>query len=229
MKTFDNFTGVDILNMFSAMYSVSAINIAQRNMSDHNRYKLLANKYCKDFTIKGIYYYGYISSSKISIVFIYGTRTEKTEEPDLSRTVVDTYYGDSVLYFFVDEIDKCTKWDLIQRYVILPIENIVGVAYALECTLGIICSSLTLFNRYVSGWFLNIFDEPYLKEKKNLDYLIGVYRDNDSSTVVKEINYGEVDYSDLSDICIYQEENPPLIAIAGQFTPSDEDDEQEEE
>jgi hypothetical protein len=65
------------------------------------------------------------------------------------------------------------------------------------------------------------------KEKKNLDYLIGVYRDNDSSTVVKEINYGEVDYSDLADVCIYQEEEPPLIAIAGQFTPSDDDQEEE--
>ena len=76
MKTFDNFTGADILNMFSAMYSASAINIAQRNMSDHNRYKLLVNKYCKDFTIKGIYYYGYISSSKISIVFKTSLNTE---------------------------------------------------------------------------------------------------------------------------------------------------------
>jgi hypothetical protein len=228
-KTFDNFNGVDILNMFSAMYSASVINMAQRNLSNHNRYKVLADKYCKDFSIKGIYPYGYVNSSKVAIVFVYGTRNylEENTEEDLSRTVVDTYYGDSILYFFIDEIDKCTKWNLIQRYVILPVENIVGIAYALECTLGIICSSLTLFNRYVSGWFLNIFDEPYLKERKNLDYLIGVYRDNDSSTVVKEINYGEVDYSDLADVCIYQEEEPPLIAIAGQFTPSDDDQEEE--
>jgi hypothetical protein len=230
-KTFDNFNGVDILNMFSAMYSASVINMAQRNLSNHNRYKVLADKYCKDFSIKGIYPYGYVSSSKVAIVFVYGTRNylEENTEEDLSRTVVDTYYGDSILYFFIDEIDKCTKWELIQRYVILPIENIVGIAYALECTLGIICSSLTLFNHYVSEWFLEIFDEPYLKERKNLDYLIDVYRDNDSSTVVKEINYGEVDYSDLADVCIYQEEEPPLIAIAGQFTPSDDEDDQEEE
>lgn len=209
MKTFDNFTGVDILNMFSAMYSASAINIAQRNMSDHNRYKLLANKYCKDFTIKGIYYYGYISSSKISIVFIYGTRAEKTEEPDLSRTVIDTYYGDSVLYFFVDEIDKCHKWNLIQKYLILPVENIVGTKYALECTLGVVCSSLSnMFNRYISEWASEIFDKPHVEEKKNFDYLIEVFRDNNSSTVVKEINYGDTDYSNLIDVCVYQEDTP---------------------
>lgn len=209
MKTFDNFTGADILNMFSAMYSASAINIAQRNMSDHNRYKLLANKYCKDFTIKGIYYYGYINSSKISIVFIYGTRTEKTEEPDLSRTVVDTYYGDSVLYFFVDEIDKCHKWNLIQKYLILPVENIVGTKYALECTLGVVCSSLSnMFNRYISEWASEIFDKPHAEEKKNFDYLIEVFRDNNSSTVVKEINYGDTDYSNLIDACVYQEDTP---------------------
>ena len=209
MKTFDNFTGVDILNMFSAMYSASAINIAQRNMSDHNRYKLLANKYCKDFTIKGIYYYGYINSSKISIVFIYGTRTEKTEEPDLSRTVIDTYYGDSVLYFFVDEIDKCHKWNLIQKYLILPVENIVGTKYALECTLGVVCSSLSnMFNRYISEWASEIFDKPHVEEKKNFDYLIEVFRDNNSSTVVKEINYGDTDYSNLIDVCAYQEDTP---------------------
>ena len=209
MKTFDNFTGVDILNMFSAMYSASAINIAQRNMSDHNRYKLLANKYCKDFTIKGIYYYGYINSSKISIVFIYGTRTEKTEEPDLSRTVIDTYYGDSVLYFFVDEIDKCHKWNLIQKYLILPVENIAGTKYALECTLGVVCSSLSnMFNRYISEWASEIFDKPHAEEKKNFDYLIEVFRDNNSSTVVKEINYGDTDYSNLIDACVYQEDTP---------------------
>ena len=209
MKTFDNFTGADILNMFSAMYSASAINIAQRNMSDHNRYKLLANKYCKDFTIKGIYYYGYISSSKISIVFIYGIRKEETEEPDLSRTVVDTYYGDSVLYFFVDEIDKCHKWNLIQKYLILPVENIVGTKYALECTLGVVCSSLSnMFNRYISEWSSEIFDKPHVEEKKNFDHLIEVFRDNNSSTVVKEINYGDTDYSNLIDVCVYQEDTP---------------------
>ena len=129
-----------------------------------------------------------------------------------------------MLIFFIDEIDKWKWWDLIQKYLILPIENVVGIAYALECTLGIVCSSLTMFNRYVSGWFLQIFDEKDLKEKKNFDNLVSIYRDNDSPTVVKEINYGETDYSELSDICIYREE--PQLVITGDFIPGNESEEE---
>ena len=51
-----------------------------------------------------------------------------------------------------------------------------------------------------------------------------IYRDNDSPTVVKEINYGETDYSELSDICIYREE--PQLVITGDFIPGNESEEE---
>ena len=84
IKNFDKFTGTNMIDMFSAMYSSSIIRAAARNVNDNGRFMNLAKKYCKDINIKGMYAYAYIKAKRlyrdVAIVFLYGkskdTRTK---------------------------------------------------------------------------------------------------------------------------------------------------------
>ena len=104
IKNFDKFTGANIIDMFSVMYSPSIIRAAARNVNHNGRFMTLAKKYCKDINIKGIYAYAYIKAQRlyrdIAIVFLYGkSNTDKVNQ--IYKIVPDTYIGDNIFFIYI--------------------------------------------------------------------------------------------------------------------------------
>ena len=80
---------------------------------------------------------------------------------------------------------------------------IMGSDFVIEVLLGIIATNDKLYVEYMNNWKDNIFDcsdkYDYSEQKVELNHLINMYRETSSNEVVREINYGEIDYSELRD------------------------------
>lgn len=207
IKNFDNFTGVNIIDMFSVMYSPSIIRAAARNVNHNGRFMTLAKKYCKDINIKGIYAYAYIKAQRlyrdIAIVFLYGkSNTDKVNQ--ICKIVPDTYIGDNIFFIYIDELENCKDFYLINN-MRSELHVIMGSDFVIEVLLGIIATNDKLYVEYMNNWKDNIFDcsdkYDYSEQKVELNHLINMYRETSSNEVVREINYGEIDYSELRDAC----------------------------
>ena len=207
IKNFDKFTGANIIDMFSVMYSPSIIRAAARNVNHNGRFMTLAKKYCKDINIKGIYAYAYIKAQRlyrdIAIVFLYGkSNTDKVNQ--ICKIVPDTYIGDNIFYIYIDELENCKDFYLINN-MRSDFHVIMGSDFVIEVLLGIIATNDKLYVEYMNNWKDNIFDcsdkYDYSEQKVELNHLINMYRETSSNEVVREINYGEIDYSELRDAC----------------------------
>ena len=207
IKNFDKFTGANIIDMFSVMYSPSIIRAAARNVNHNGRFMTLAKKYCKDINIKGIYAYAYIKAQRlyrdIAIVFLYGkSNTDKVNQ--ICKTVPDTYIGDNIFFIYIDELENCKDFSLINN-MRSELHVIMGGDFVIEVLLGIIATNDKLYVEYMNNWKDNIFDcsdkYDYSEQKVELNHLINMYRETSSNEVVREINYGEIDYSELRDAC----------------------------
>ena len=117
IKNFDKFTGANMIDMFSAMYSSSIIRAAARNVNDNGRFMNLAKKYCKDINIKGMYAYAYIKAKRlyrdVAIVFLYGKSKDTDKVDQICKMVTDTYVGDNIFFIYVDELENCKDIELI--------------------------------------------------------------------------------------------------------------------
>lgn len=207
IKNFDKFTGANIIDMFSVMYSPSIIRAAARNVNHNGRFMNLAKKYCKDINIKGIYAYAYIKAQRlyrdIAIVFLYGkSNTDKVNQ--ICKIVPDTYIGDNIFFIYIDELENCKDFYLINN-MRSELHVIMGSDFVIEVLLGIIATNDKLYVEYMNNWKDNIFDcsdkYDYSERKVELNHLINMYRETSSNEVVREINYGEIDYSELRDAC----------------------------
>ena len=207
IKNFDKFTGANIIDMFSVMYSPSIIRAAARNVNHNGRFMTLAKKYCKDINIKGIYAYAYIKAQRlyrdIAIVFLYGkSNTDKVNQ--ICKIVPDTYIGDNIFFIYIDELENCKDFYLINN-MRSDFHVIMGSDFVIEVLLGIIATNDKLYVEYMNNWKDNIFDcsdkYDYSEQKVELNHLINMYRETSSNEVVHEINYGEIDYSELRDAC----------------------------
>ena len=207
IKNFDKFTGANIIDMFSVMYSPSIIRAAARNVNHNGRFMTLAKKYCKDINIKGIYAYAYIKAQRlyrdIAIVFLYGkSNTDKVNQ--ICKIVPDTYIGDNIFFIYIDELENCKDFYLINN-MRSDFHVIMGSDFVIEVLLGIIATNDKLYVEYMNNWKDNIFDcsdkYDYSEQKVELNHLINMYRETSSNEVVREINYGEIDYSELRDAC----------------------------
>lgn len=207
IKNFDKFTGANIIDMFSVMYSPSIIRAAARNVNHNGRFMTLAKKYCKDINIKGIYAYAYIKAQRlyrdIAIVFLYGkSNTDKVNQ--ICKIVPDTYIGDNIFFIYIDELENCKDFYLINN-MRSELHVIMGSDFVIEVLLGIIATNDKLYVEYMNNWKDNIFDcsdkYDYSEQKVELNHLINMYRETSSNEVVREINYGEIDYSELRDAC----------------------------
>ena len=207
IKNFDKFTGANIIDMFSVMYSPSIIRAAARNVNHNGRFMTLAKKYCKDINIKGIYAYAYIKAQRlyrdIAIVFLYGkSNTDKVNQ--ICKIVPDTYIGDNIFFIYIDELENCKDFYLINN-MRSDFHVIMRSDFVIEVLLGIIATNDKLYVEYMNNWKDNIFDcsdkYDYSEQKVELNHLINMYRETSSNEVVREINYGEIDYSELRDAC----------------------------
>ena len=205
IKNFDKFTGANIIDMFSVMYSPSIIRAAARNVNHNGRFMTLAKKYCKDINIKGIYAYAYTKAQRlyrdIAIVFLYGkSNTDKVNQ--ICKIVPDTYIGDNIFFIYIDELENCKDFSLINN-MRSELHVIMGDDFVIEVLLGIIATNDKLYVEYMNNWKDNIFDcsdkYDYSEQKVELNHLINMYRETSSNEVVREINYGEIDYSELRD------------------------------
>lgn len=207
IKNFDKFTGTNIIDMFSVMYSPSLIRSAARNNNSNDRFMTLAKKYCsKDINIKGIYPYAYIKpqrafSKETAIVFLYG-KSDKDKAP-LFKTVNDTYIGDTIMYIYIDLLENCK--DICALEDLLSDLNYILSGFSLEILLGVIATNDKLYKEYKDNWEADIFTSitHVHDDKMEFDHLIKLYKEASSIEVVREINYGKTDYSHLRDACFY--------------------------
>lgn len=211
IKNFDKFTGINVIDMFSVMYAPSIIRAAARNKSLHDRFMILAKKYCKeDINIKGMYPYAYLKSQRgfnkdTSIIFLYGkSNNDKTDIP-LYKIIHDTYIGDTIMYIYIDALENCKDIDIF-RDLISEINFIIGNNLSIEVFIGAIATNDKLYKEYKNNWNLEIFGINntigHSKQKLEMDHLIDLYRETTSNEVVREINYGDTDYTELRDVCI---------------------------
>ena len=208
IKNFDKFTGVNIIDMFSIMYSPSIIRAAARNVNHNDRFMTLAKKYCKDINIKGMYAYAYIKAQRLyrdtAIVFLYGKAKDTAKENQICKIVTDTYIGDNIFFIYVDELENCKDLQLI-NYMRSDFNVIMGSDFAIEVLLGIIATNDKLYKEYMNNWKIKIFEDSdmydYSEQKVELNHLINMYKETSSNEVVREINYGETDYTELRDAC----------------------------
>lgn len=211
IKNFDKFTGVNVIDMFSIMYSPSIIRAAARNVNNNDRFMTLAKKYCKDINIKGMYAYAYIKSQRLykdtAIIFLYGKAKDTDKENQICKMVNDTYIGDSIFFIYVDELENCKDIKLIYNLQ-SDFSVILGWEFSIEVLLAIIATNDKLYKEYKNNWKMGIFGEDhdiydYAEQKVEFDHLINLYKETSSNEVVREINYGETDYSELRDACFY--------------------------
>ena len=205
IKNFDKFTGTNMIDMFSAMYSSSIIRAAARNVNDNGRFMNLAKKYCKDINIKGMYAYAYIKAKRlyrdVAIVFLYGKSKDTDKVDQICKMVTDTYVGDNIFFIYVDELENCKDIELIY-YLQYKFNSILGNEFSIEILLAIIATNDKLYKEYIDNWNSDIF-YLYDEKKAEFDHLIKLYKETSSNDVVREINYGETDYSGLRDTCLY--------------------------
>ena len=211
IRTVDKFTGVTVIDMFQSMFSPSIIRMAARDVKNNNRFNTLAKKYCgNDINIKGVYPYLYLQTGCISTayVFVYGRRdieiVDRHDKDDLniphilSNSYVDTLVGDNVIFLYPDEIERCKDYDIIRFELFCEIEGTCGFPdITLEEIIGLVSSNHILNQRYKDEWYKEILRGDMLEEKGKLDHLLEIFKDYGSSEVVREINYGETDYSVL--------------------------------
>lgn len=210
IKNFDKFTGVNIIDMFSVMYSPTVIRVASRNINNNDRFMTLAKKYCKDINIKGIYAYAYIRAEHLyrdtAIVFLYGKAKDNAKVNQIYKIVTDTYIGDNIFFIYVDELENCKDLQLI-HYMRMSFNTIMGSDFAIEVLIGIIGTNNKLYHEYIDNWKSIILDDEdtydYSEQRTQLNHLINMYRETSSNEVVREINYGETDYTELRDVCFY--------------------------
>ena len=214
IKNFDKFTGVNVIDMFSIMYSPSIIRAAARNVNSNDRFMILAKKYCSDINIKGMYAYAYLKSQRLykdtAIIFLYGKAKDTAKENQICKMVSDTYIGDSILFIYIDELENCKDIQLIHNLQ-SDFHVILGWEVSIEVLLAIIATNDKLYKEYKNNWKTDIFGDDdtdidiydYSEQKAEFDHLIDIYKETSSNEVVREINYGETDYSELRDVCFY--------------------------
>ena len=222
IKYFEKFNGINIIDMFSVMFSGSVIRNAARNNTSNGTHNILAKKNCsKDIDIKGLYIYGYLKCNNpgTSIVFLYG---KNNDNKLLYREIYDTCTGDAILYLYPDAIENCEDFDWIPNTLIHHLQKVFGHQYAFEILFGLICSNPKIFKRYYDKWKTDLFyhstslaldndDDTTILEnlknsisiaKKEFDDMIDLYKETQSaSEVVREINYGDHNYKTLINGC----------------------------